>query len=130
MKRTPVVVLDMEKDGRSEYNLIARVAFQRQIDPIIEIGPPSRNKSEAMPERKECGDTSATILRAEASSNGNTANKDLRSHSCHASCVGRTPLTGAKMRDSPSRSNLLKCQHKMSAAVTVTAGSPSAPDTT
>ena len=41
------VVLDIENDGRSTYNLIVRVSFQWQIDSISWTETPSHNKSEA-----------------------------------------------------------------------------------
>ena len=72
---------DIDSVALIEYNRMACVDLQRQTEPITCNETPSLAKSEARPERNECGDTSATNASAATSLSGSADRSVVRSQS-------------------------------------------------
>ena len=99
------------------------VVCHQQIDPIIYSDTPSRSKSDVVPDRKECGDTSVTRTNSSTSCTGNTTRNVTCSHCLRSSDFGFSPCTDTNTDTSTFWCRRSKCHRNVSTAVTTTSGS-------
>ena len=107
---------DIDRYGLSAYILIAICEFHLQTEPIVDNEMPSRYRSPATPDLKECGVTFFTSARAACSFAGSARSNTLRSHAWRSSLEQDCPTTGRNTCLSLLARNESKCQRMSVAA--------------